>query len=127
MRPKISGSPFALKSGDHVRVTALLENVPNNVSKWMDSICTVVGLVFGCFLSYALIGATMASFDRGTVSFTINRVPLVYPQAIMAFGGTVLTMQFLARLLRIVFRIDTEKEPDGDQNYLREKNNTGKK
>ena len=95
------GASYALHCGSHVRVTALLESVPPTVGRWLDWLCTLLGLAVAAFATQALAVHAFDSYTRGIVSFTINQVPLVYPQGLMALGAGLLALQFVARLIRL--------------------------
>jgi TRAP-type C4-dicarboxylate transport system permease small subunit len=94
-------SAGAMKGGSHVRVTVLLEVVPLVAARALDLFACVVGLVICVTLSWALIDMAWLSVARGSTAATAFRVPLVYPQAALAFGAVLLTLQCLAQLLRL--------------------------
>jgi TRAP-type C4-dicarboxylate transport system permease small subunit len=95
-------SAAALKSGSHVRVTALLEVLPPAVVRVIEHAACLVGLIITVMLSWALIEAAWLSNLRGTTSATAFRVPLVYPQAALALGAILLSLQCLAQFLRLL-------------------------
>jgi TRAP-type C4-dicarboxylate transport system permease small subunit len=95
-------SAAALKSGSHVRVTALLEVLPPPVVRVIEHAACLVGLMIAVMLSFALIEAAWLSHLRGTTSATAFRVPLVYPQAALALGAILLSLQCLAQFLRLL-------------------------
>ncbi|AZB65707.1 TRAP transporter small permease [Cereibacter sphaeroides] len=95
-----SGS--ALKGGSHVRVTALLESMPRAVGRTLEFAACLVGLAICAYMSWALIEMAWLSAQRGSTAATSFRVPLVYPQAALATGATILTLQCLAQILRLL-------------------------
>ncbi len=94
-------SAAALKGGSHVRVTALLEVVPRGAARVLELFACVVGLAICILFSWALIDMAWLSGLRGSTAATAFRVPLVYPQAALAAGAVLLTLQCLAQLLRL--------------------------
>ena len=46
----------------------------------------------------------------GSTSATIDETPLVYPQAAMAFGAALLTLQLVARAVRLLVGEPPEDE-----------------
>ena len=92
----------ALKSGSHVRVTALLEVLPLPVARVIEQLACVMGLLISAALSFALIEMAWLSAMRGTTAATAFRAPLVYPQSVLAFGAFVFTLQCLAQSLRVM-------------------------
>jgi TRAP-type C4-dicarboxylate transport system permease small subunit len=94
-------SAAAMKGGSHVRVTALLEVIPPAAARALELCACAVGLVICVTLSWALIDMAWLSGTRGTQAATAFRVPLVYPQAVLAVGAVLLTLQCLAQFLRL--------------------------
>jgi TRAP-type C4-dicarboxylate transport system permease small subunit len=94
-------SAAALKGGSHVRVTALLEVVPSRVARLLELFACLVGLAICVMLAWALIDMAWLSGVRGSTAATAFRVPLVYPQSVLALGAVLLTLQCLAQFLRL--------------------------
>lgn len=93
-------SAAALKGGNHVRVTALVEVLPRAVGRKLDLMACLIGVVICGYLACALIEMAWLSGVRGTTAATSFRVPLVYPQGTLAFGAVLLTLQCLAQVMR---------------------------
>jgi len=92
----------AMKAGSHVRVTALLEALPGRFARLVELLSCVVGLAICVFLTSALIEMAWLSGLRGSTAATSFRVPLVYPQAALATGAAILTLQCTAQILRLL-------------------------
>ena len=104
------GAAYTMHTGGHVRVAlfrGLLNERGNHV---MDVVATMIGTAAVCFLSYSLIAFAWLSFVRGSVSPTVDATPLAIPQAAIAFGSTLLALQLLARLVRLL-----QGEPPEDE------------
>ncbi|MCA8927887.1 MAG: TRAP transporter small permease [Alphaproteobacteria bacterium] len=95
------GAAFTLRTGGHVRVSLLTHNVPGWMARGIDWIATLFGLAMSAYASYALVLFAWQSFVTGRTSPTIDATPLVYPQGVIAFGACLLTLQLLARLIRL--------------------------
>jgi TRAP-type C4-dicarboxylate transport system permease small subunit len=98
----IMASAAALKSGSHVRVTAFLEVIPGRAAQIIEHAACLVGIAIAVALSIALIDAATLSYQRGTTAATAFRVPLVYPQAALAAGAILLSLQCTAQFLRLL-------------------------
>ncbi|MDK8875326.1 MULTISPECIES: TRAP transporter small permease subunit [Paracoccus] len=96
------GCGSAMKAGSHVRVTALIEISSPIVGRVLEIASTLVGLAICGALSWALIDMAVLSGQRGSTAATTFRVPLVYPQAVLAAGAVLLTLQCLAQVLRLL-------------------------
>lgn len=92
----------ALRSGSHVRVTAVTEMLSPRGAPALDLVACLIGLATSVALSWALIEITWLSAARGSTAATAWRVPLVYPQAVLAAGAVLLGLQCVAQLLRLL-------------------------
>lgn len=102
------GSAYALRGGGHVRVSLLLEALPERAARGVDVACSVVGLAIAVYAAAAAIDLAAVSFARGTTSFTPTKTPLFIPQALVALGLVMLAAQFVARLLRLLLGMTPE-------------------
>lgn len=93
-------SAAALKGGNHVRVTALVEVLPQAISRKLDLMACLIGFFICGYLAWALVELAWLSGLRGSTAATSFRVPLVYPQSALAFGAVLLTLQCLAQMMR---------------------------
>ena len=93
---------FTLRTGGHVRVMLLSQNVPPRVAHWLDFVATLGGVVIAGWLAWSLAAFAWKSWATGSTSATIDETPLVIPQAAMAFGAVLLTLQLVARAIRLV-------------------------
>ena len=106
---------FALRTGGYVRVMLLSQSVPPRLAYWLDAAATVVGTMIAGFLAWALTAFAARSWLSGSTSPTIDETPLVYPQAAMAFGAALLTLQLVARVLRLLIGEAPEDEDAKDE------------
>lgn len=92
----------AMKNGAHVRVTALTEALSPRLARLCEIASTVVALAICVALSWALIEMTYLSWMRGSTAATAWRVPLVWPQSVLAIGAVLMTLQCVAQILRVL-------------------------
>lgn len=92
----------ALKAGVHVRVTAVQEMLGPKGAWRLDLFAAVFGLVIAVALAWALIEMAWISGKRGSASASAYRIPLVWPQALVASGAALLALQALAQVLRML-------------------------
>ena len=95
------GCGSAMKAGTHVRVTALLEYLAPRHARIVEFASCLVGLAICAYLAWALVEMAMLSQMRGSTAATSFRVPLVYPQAVLALGAVLMTLQCFAQILRL--------------------------
>ncbi|MGI9476789.1 MAG: TRAP transporter small permease subunit [Hyphomicrobiaceae bacterium] len=102
------GLAFTLRTGGHIRVSLLASALPGTVSKAVDYLCTVVAIGFSGYISLALCELAWKSFVSGSTSPSVTATPLVIPQGMIALGAILLTLQFVARLVRLVINDEPE-------------------
>ena len=92
----------ALKSGSHVRVTAITEMLPPRAARWVELAACLVGLAISIALCVALTETAILSYQRGSTSASVVRTPLVWPQSAFAIGAALLCLQMVAQALRVL-------------------------
>ena len=96
------GAAYTMRTGGHVRVALLKGALGETGNRIMDILATVAAVAASGFLAVSLILFAWRSFERGSVSPTIDQTPLVIPQAAIAFGAMLLALQLVARLIRLI-------------------------
>ena len=104
------GAAYTLRTGGHVRVLLLSQNLPPRLAHWLDVAATLAGTAVAGCLAWALAAFAWRSWATGSTSPIIDETPLVYPQAAMAFGAALLTLQLVARALRLLMAEAPEDE-----------------
>ena len=106
---------FALRTGGYVRVMLLSQSVPPRLAYWLDAAATLAGTAIAGVLAWALTAFAAKSWVSGSTSATIDETPLVYPQAAMALGAALLTLQLVARAVRLFLGEPPEDEDAKDE------------
>lgn len=96
------GAAQALKVGAHVRITLLLGLLPKRYAYLLDLLSTSMATLLSFYMFRAFLQMTLSSWDRGTVSATVNAIPLYIPQSSFALGMLVLTLQLTVRVIRLL-------------------------
>ena len=107
---------FALRTGGYVRVMLLSQSVSPRLAYWLDVVATVAGTMIAGVLAWSLTSFAAKSWESGSTSPTIDETPLVYPQAAMAFGAALLTLQLVVRAVRLFIGEPPEDE-DAKQDF----------
>lgn len=79
-----------LKSGNHIRITMLLQAVPSGARRALEIVAHALGLAFCAFATYALLALTLESIRFKEVSYGLVPVPLALPQAVMTLGMAIM-------------------------------------
>ncbi|WP_349368625.1 TRAP transporter small permease subunit [Salinarimonas sp.] len=88
-----------LRSGAHIRVTMLLDNLPARARSVVEAATLAFGALASAFGTWYVGAYALESLRFGEVSPGLVRVPLVWPQAAMAAGAALLTIAFLDELV----------------------------
>jgi TRAP-type C4-dicarboxylate transport system permease small subunit len=96
------GAAYSLRSGAHIRVMALLDNVPPGARHALDLFATVCAAIAVGYLTCALAQLAWLSFERGSRSDKASELPLWIAQAPLALGAALFTLQSLARFARLL-------------------------
>lgn len=96
----LMGSPYVLMTGGHVAITILPDALGGTARKIMRLVAALIGLAFCAALAYAswvyVIEAYQYNWRTGTVWN-----PLLWPGLMpMALGTSLLTLQYVAEILR---------------------------
>ncbi len=96
-----SGSGWTLRQGGHIRVNALIGLLPSRARYLLDVAVSVFALGLLIYLSVAVANNAWRSFEFGSQSYFPTRTPLFYPQTLLAVSIWILTLAFVARLIRL--------------------------
>ncbi len=98
-------APDAQRTGEHIRVGALLELLPPKLARLLDFASTLAGIYITVVISYA-VGMLAYNSAIGDVrSWSGTNIPLVYPQAMVAVGATIWALQLIARAFRLILSL----------------------
>lgn len=103
------GAAMTLRAGGHIRVTLLIGKAPPALRQPLEMLCSLLGLVFMAFLTYAMVRFAWGAFSRGQTSISSD-TPVWIPQAVVTFGMALLALQFLARLIQASLGLPLEDE-----------------
>ena len=101
------GAAMTLRAGGHIRVSLVLAHLPPGPRRLLEIGAAVAAAVFVGFLAWSMMKFAWASFSRGQTSYASD-TPIWLPQAVIAFGMLLLTLQFVARSVRAVLGLPLE-------------------
>lgn len=88
-----------LKSGSHIRVTMLVNALPPRLRTAVEALALAFGAVASAFGTWYVSAYAWESWRFNEISPGLVQVPLVWPQAAMAFGAALLTLAFVDELI----------------------------
>ncbi len=87
------------RNADHIRVSILLQAVPQSVSRLLNVWCIAVALAIAAYFTWHAGGLAYDSYKYDEVSFGIIPIPLAIPQSVMALGLFVFSLALLDDLV----------------------------
>lgn len=90
----------AIRTGVHVRISAISEYLPATAARWMDIVASIVALGIVSILVWAMWEKVGRSFDRNILATTVSKTPLWIPQSLVLWGLVQLWLDSAARLYR---------------------------
>ena len=103
-----AGSGWTLRQGGHIRVNAVIGQLPANAQRWLDIAASTFAIGLFLYVAIAVTGNAWRSFELGSTSYYPTRTPIFYPQAILAASFWLLLLAFVARVARLL----TGQPPD---------------
>ncbi|TYC48337.1 TRAP transporter small permease [Rhodobacterales bacterium] len=92
----------ALNHGSHIRVSLLLNAVPENVGRWIDAWCFAIGTAIAWYFVYYCGRFVYWSWKFNDISQGQDRTPLWIPQMAVLVGGIILAIALTDHLISVV-------------------------
>lgn len=94
------GAGYTLRKDGHIRITLIVNHVPEAVSKFLKRLAPTVSTLFMGYLLYYLYRMIAATYRYETTSGTLTETPIWIPQAVMFFGACAFFLQLIAVTIR---------------------------
>ena len=108
------GSAHTLRTGGHIRVGLLSFRGHPLARKTLEIAVTLIALMIGLFMAWAMAEFAWRSGVRGSLSPTAAATPLVIPQMFCVLGSFLLCLQLLVRLVNIALGRPLETTPGAE-------------
>ena len=92
----------AFKHGDFVRVTLLLEHLPQRTRRWLEIACLAIATVCVAYLAYWANKFTYDSWVFKEVAQGLLPIPIWIPQASFALGSLLLLVAVVDELVIVL-------------------------
>lgn len=93
---------YALRSGDHIRVTLILQRLRGRPRWWMEVLCLVVATLLSSYFAWFAARLVWGSYTFHDISQNVDATPLWIPQLSMALGLFGLALAFAEQLVETV-------------------------
>jgi len=90
---------YALRRGDHIRVTLILSRLKGRTRYWMEVLCLVVAALLSAYFAWFAAKLVWGSYTYHDVSQNVDATPLWIPQLSMALGLFGLAVAFAEQLV----------------------------
>ncbi len=104
------GAGYCLKEKGHIRITLILEILPETVSRFIAFIATVITTSFMGYVWWYLFKMVKSTYRYNSTSGTLTNTPIWIPQAIMLIGATCFFIQLVGTVLKTWQAIKTKEE-----------------
>lgn len=91
---------YTTHTGGHIRVE-WAKRLPRGVFRTIELVATLVACAVSALLTVSLVQYAYDSYAAWVRSDTITATPLVFPKGALAVGALLLTLQLIARLIRV--------------------------
>ncbi len=93
---------YALRSGDHIRVTLILQRLTGRTRWWMEVLCLVIATLLSSYFAWFAGRLVWGSYAFHDVSQNVDATPLWIPQLAMAVGLAGLALAFIEQLVYVL-------------------------
>ncbi|MEP6609441.1 MAG: TRAP transporter small permease [Burkholderiaceae bacterium] len=90
---------YALRQGDHIRVTLILQRLHGRPRYWMEILCLTVASALSVYFAWFSCRLVWGSYTFNDVSQNVDATPLWIPQLSMAIGLSGLALAFVEQLV----------------------------
>lgn len=94
------GAGWTLSQDGHIQISLLRNQLSPQAARAIDICASLFGLFVSGYFAYALIFYALQTLISGAQSYYPSATPLGIPQLALSLGPSLLTLAFLARLLR---------------------------
>jgi TRAP-type mannitol/chloroaromatic compound transport system permease small subunit len=91
-----------LKAGAHIRVTMLLAAISETKRRYLELAAFAFASLACAYMTWNLAHFAWVSFRFNEVSHGVVRVPLAYPQSVMAIGALILTIALIDEFIVVL-------------------------
>lgn len=95
------GAPYVLLTKGHVGVDFIQMLVKSNTRLWMDRVGAIFGLVFCIVMSIAMGIHLFEALEGGWTTPSVAAVPLWMPLSPVLFGFVLLSLQYVAEIIKL--------------------------
>ena len=106
--------PYALRNGDHIRVTLIAQMLPKSWQHGLDVLSTAAGVALAGWGAWYAVFFVLDSWEYDEVAQGMLAVPLWIPQLSMAVGMVLFALMMFDRLLRVSLRLPLSERADGE-------------
>ena len=90
---------YALRRGDHIRVTLILGRMRGRPRFWMEVLCLAVATLLSAYFAWFSAKLVWGSYTYNDISQNVDATPLWIPQLSMALGLFGLALAFAEQLV----------------------------
>jgi TRAP-type C4-dicarboxylate transport system permease small subunit len=104
---------YALRQGDHIRVSLILQRLHGRARWSMEVLCLVVATLLSCYFAWFAARLVWGSYAFNDISQNVDATPLWIPQLAMAIGLAGLALAFIEQLIYVL--VTRELPPQAEE------------
>jgi TRAP-type C4-dicarboxylate transport system permease small subunit len=104
------GAGYCLKEKGHIRITLVLNFLPDKLARMITFVGTTVTTVFMGYMWWYLFKMVRSAYRYNSTSGTLTNTPIWIPQALMLIGAACFLLQFVGTAIRTYRSIETAEE-----------------
>jgi len=97
------GLAYTMRENGHIRITLLTGRLRGKAKKIQEIFTTLIALIISLFLLYYSVLMTYETYSLGMKADTVSETPIYLSQIAVPLGVLLLTLELIARLLRIIY------------------------
>lgn len=98
------GLAYSLKTGAHIRTDVLTRYAPDRLRHHLEIATCIFGLAFAFIFTVAGWQLVIKNYIHGTIDFGSLMTPIWIPMTLVGFGATLLLVQVIVMLVRLIVK-----------------------
>lgn len=103
------GSAYAVRKHSHITVDLIVANISQKGRVVFGYVTNVLGLLFSTIFTIYGFSHVQKTFELGTTSTSLLRIPMYLPESMLPVGGVLLMIAFILEI------VDGKAHQGGDQ------------
>jgi len=109
------GLAYTQKQGKHIRIQLLTRHLPARVQRYLELVILTIGIIVVGWLTWATKDPVIQNYVFQRKSITSLETPMWIPWLLVPIGFLMLTIQFIAELIIVLFSSDRTQDQSASE------------